>query len=174
MITLLKAGILTASDRSHRGEREDKSGLLLKVLLTHIPMEVVAYHVLSDEKEKIKRMLIHMTDIFHCDLICTTGGTGLAPRDITPDATREVLDCEIPGIAEAVRAAGRQTRATAMLSRGLAGVRKKTLIINLPGSPKAVTDSFQVLQPILIHAIQLIRGEVKDCQSSSLLSHSHS
>ena len=119
-------------------------------------------------------MLINMTDIFHCDLICTTGGTGLAPRDITPDATREVLDCEIPGIAEAVRAAGRQTRATAMLSRGLAGVRKKTLIINLPGSPKAVTDSFQVLQPILIHAIQLIRGEVKDCQSSSLLSHSHS
>lgn len=171
MITLLKAGILTASDRSHRGEREDKSGLLLRDFVANISAEVVAYHVLPDEKEKIKKMLIHMADAFYCDLILTTGGTGLAPRDVTPEATREILDREIPGIAEAIRSAGMQTKATAMLSRGLAGVRGRTLVINLPGSPKAVEDSFQILRPILIHAIQLIQGEVSDCQSSSLLSH---
>lgn len=174
MITLLKAGILTASDRSHRGEREDKSGLLLKGFVLNIPAEVVAYHVLPDEKEKIKKMLIHMTDTFHCDLILTTGGTGLAPRDVTPEATREILDREIPGIPEALRARGSETQPTAMLSRGLAGVRGKTLIINLPGSPKAVADSFQILRPILIHAVQLIQGEVSDCQGLSLLPHSHS
>ena len=174
MITLLKTGILTASDRSHRGEREDKSGLLLKELVANIPAEIVAYHVLPDEKVKIKKMLMHMADIFHCDLILTTGGTGLAPRDVTPEATREILDMEIPGIAEAMRTAGMQKKPAAMLSRGLAGVRGKTLIINLPGSPKAVEDSFHVLQPVLMHAIQLIRGEVSDCQNSSLLSHSHS
>ncbi len=171
MITLLKAGILTASDRSHRGEREDKSGLLLKGLVENIPAEIIAYHVLPDEKEKIKKMLIHMTGAFNCDLIFTTGGTGLAPRDVTPEATREILEREIPGIAEAVRAAGMPIKPTAMLSRGLAGVRGKTLIINLPGSPGAVEDSFQILSPILIHAIQLIQGKVSDCQSLSLLAH---
>ena len=168
MITLFRAGILTASDRSHRGEREDKSGLLLRSLIVDLPAEVIAYHVLPDEKEKIKRMLIHMADNFGCDFILTTGGTGLAPRDVTPEATREILDREIPGMAEAVRAAGMLMKPAAMLSRGLAGVRGKTLIINLPGSPKAVEDSFQIIQPVLVHAIQLIRGEVNDCQTSPL------
>ncbi len=174
MTTLIKAGILTASDRSYRGLREDGSGLLLKSLAADIPAQVVAYHVLPDEKEKIQKMLVHMADHFHCDLIFTTGGTGLAPRDVTPEATREILEREIPGIAEALRASGMQTKPTAMLSRGHAGVRGKSLIINLPGSPKAVRDSFQILRPILLHAVQLIQGEVSDCQNLSLSSHSHS
>ena len=174
MTPLLKVGILTASDRSHRGEREDKSGLLLKGLVVNSPADVVAYHVLPDEKEKIKKMLIHMTETFQCDLILTTGGTGRATRDVTPEATREILEREIPGIAEAVRAAGMQTKPTAMLSRGLAGVRGRTLIINLPGSPSGVVEAFAVIKPVLVHAVELIRGEVKDCQKLSSLPHSHS
>lgn len=170
----LKAGILTASDRSHRGEREDKSGSLLKRFIEDIPAEVIAYHILPDEKEAIQKMLIHMADMLHCDLIITTGGTGLALRDVTPEATREILDREIPGIAEAIRAAGMRRKATAMLSRGLSGIRGKSLMINLPGSPHAVEDSFPVFRPILVHAVELIRGEVKDCQKSLLLLHSRS
>lgn len=169
MITLFKAGILTASDRSHRGEREDKSGLLLRDLVEAIPAEVVAYHVLPDEKEEIQKMLVHMADIFHCDFIFTTGGTGLAPRDVTPEATRGILHREIPGIAEALRAEGMRNKPTAMLSRGLAGVRGRTLILNLPGSPAGVVESFAVIKPVLVHAVELIRGEVKDCQKLSSL-----
>ena len=174
MTTLLKAGILTASDRSHRGEREDKSGHILKLLVEDIPVEVIAYHILPDEKDAIQKMLIHMADILHCDLILTTGGTGLAPRDVTPEATREILDQEVPGIAEAIRAAGTRRKAAAMLSRGLSGIRGKCLIINLPGSPPAVEESFQIFRPILAHAIELLRGEVSDCQKSLSLSHLHS
>ena len=174
MTTLIKVGILTASDRSHRGEREDKSAHRLKLLVENIPAEVIAYHVLPDEKDAIQKMLIHMVDVLHCDLILTTGGTGLAPRDVTPEATREILDREIPGISEAIRAVGIRRKATAMLSRGLAGSRGKSLIINLPGSPHAVEESFRIFRSILAHAIELIRGEVSDCQNSSLLLHSHS
>ncbi len=174
MTTLFKAGILTASDRSHRGEREDKSGRLLKELVESLSAEVVAYHILPDEKKAIQKMLIHMTDIFHCDLILTTGGTGLAPRDVTPEATREILDREIPGIAEAIRAAGLRHKPAAMLSRGLAGTRGKSLVINLPGSPGAVEEAFYILKPIISHTIELIRGEVTDCQKSSSFLHSHS
>ena len=174
MNTLLRAGILTASDRSHRGEREDKSGPLLKSLVESIPAEVIAYHVLPDEKEIIQKMMIHMADVLRCDLILTTGGTGLALRDVTPEATREILDREIPGIPEALRAAGQQHKTSAMLSRGLSGIRGKCLIINLPGNPHAVEESFQIFRPILEHAIDLIKGEVSDCQKSLLLPHSHS
>ena len=115
-----------------------------------------------------------MADDLHCDLILTTGGTGPAPRDVTPEATRLVLDREIPGIAEAVRAAGMRRKAAAMLSRGLSGSRGKTLIINLPGSPHAVEESFQIFRPVLEHALDLIRGEAVDCLKSPSLSHSHS
>lgn len=174
MITPHKVGILTASDRSHRGEREDKSGVILKQLVEQIPAEVVAYQVLPDEKKALRKMLMHMADVLHCDLIFTTGGTGLAPRDVTPEATRGILDREIPGMAEALRTAGMRHKSSAMLSRGLAGIRKKSLIINLPGSPGAVQDAFQILLPVLGHAIDLIKGDVVDCQSSSSSLHSHS
>lgn len=174
MTILMKAGILTASDRSYLGQREDGSGLLLKSFVQDLPAEVALYQVLPDEKEKIQEMLLRMVNDFHCDVIFTTGGTGLAPRDVTPEATREILEREIPGIAEALRARGIKEKPTAMLSRGLAGVRAKTLIINLPGSPKAVEDSFLVLRPILVHAVQLIQGKVSDCWNLSLLPYSHS
>lgn len=171
MTILLKIGILTASDRSFHGEREDRSGLLLKGLAEEISGEVAAYRLVPDEKKEIREALVDMVESLQCDLILTTGGTGLAPRDVTPEATREIIEREVPGIAEAVRAAGMRAKPAAMLSRGIAGVKGKCLIINLPGNPKAVEESFQVLRPVLKHAVELIRGEVSDCQKSSLTLH---
>ena len=164
MTTWLKAGIITASDRASRGEREDKSGLLLKTLLEEFPAEVIAYQVLPDELQVLKKTLCHIADRFGCDLILTTGGTGLGPRDNTPEATKAVIEKEIPGISEAIRRASFKKTKFAMLSRMVAGIRGKTLIINLPGSPQAVQDSFEVLRPVLTHAIELLRGTVTDCR----------
>ena len=171
MTSSFKAGILTASDRSHKGEREDKSGMLLKRLFQEMRAEVVAYDVVPDEKIPIRNMLIHMADELHCDVIFTTGGTGLAPRDITPEATREILDREVPGISEALRAAGLKHKSQAMLSRGLAGTRGRTLIVNLPGSPGAVEEAFHLLSTVLAHAVELMKGEVSDCLKSSVPRH---
>ena len=169
-----KVGIISASDRASRGEREDKSGSLLRSLVESLPAEVVAYRVLPDEKEVLKKILLHMADLFACDLILTTGGTGLSPRDVTPEATREVIEKEIPGIQEAIRLESLKKTNFAMLSRAIAGIRGKTLIVNFPGSPAAVLDAFEILRPIFNHAIKLIHGEVEDCQTSSHLSYSHS
>ena len=134
----------------------------------------MAYRVLPDDKEALKKMLCHMADLFSCDLVLTTGGTGLSPRDFTPEATKEVIEKEIPGISEAMRKQSMEKIKFAMLSRAIAGVRGKTLIINLPGSPAAVRDAFEVLRDILIHAVELIHGEVADCSKvlHSLSSHS--
>lgn len=174
MIIPIKAAVLTASDRSSQGKREDKSGMLLRDLLENLPAEVVAYRVLPDDKKVLVKALIHLSDLLSCDLILTTGGTGLAPRDSTPEATREVIEKEIPGISQAIREASLKKTPMAMLSRALAGIRGHTLIINLPGSPSAVQEAFEVLRPVLIHAVELLRGEVSDCQKLSSLSHSHS
>jgi molybdenum cofactor synthesis domain-containing protein len=162
--TLVKAGIISASDRSARGEREDRSGLLLKSLLENFGVEVIAYQVLPDKKDTLKKALCHAADRFSCDLILTTGGTGLGPRDETPEATRQVIEKEIPGIVEAIRGAGQKKTPLAILSRAVAGIRGRTLIINLPGSPEGVQDAFETLKPILIHAVELVRGEVTDCE----------
>lgn len=167
---MIKAGIITASDRAARGEREDKSGLLLKSLLEELPAEVIAYRVLPDEPQGLRKSLCHIADRLGCDLILTTGGTGLGPRDNTPEATREVIEKEIPGMADAIRNAGLKKTKYAILSRGVAGIRNRTLIINLPGSREAVRDAMEVLTPLLGHAVQLLKGEVVDCQQS--LSHS--
>lgn len=169
---MIKAGVITASDRCSRGEREDQSGLLLKSLLEHLPAEVIAYRILPDEQDVLARTLCFLVDRFSCDLILTTGGTGIGPRDRTPEATRAVIEKEIPGISEAVRESGQRKTPTAMLSRAVAGIRRKTLIINLPGSPDAVQEAFEVLRPVLIHAVELIRGEVIDCQKRFSSSHS--
>lgn len=174
MIIPFKVGIISASDRASRGEREDGSGTLLKSLIENLPAEVVAYQVLPDCQETLKKTLSHMADLFCCDLILTTGGTGLGPRDFTPEATREVIEKEIPGISEAIREQSMKKTGFAMLSRAVAGVRGKTLIINLPGSPSAVQDAFDVLKDVLIHAVNLIRGEVVDCRKSLHSLHSHS
>ena len=161
---MIKAGIITASDRASKGEREDKSGLLLKDLLEGLPSEVIAYQVLPDEPEVLKKALCHIADRLGCDLILTTGGTGLGPRDHTPEVTRSVIEKEIPGIPEALRQASLKKTRFAMLLRMAAGVRQKTLIINLPGSPEAVVESFEILRPVLTHALQLIQGTAMDCK----------
>ena len=172
---LLKVGILAASDRCSRGERKDESGLLLKSLIEErLGAEVVAYRVVPDDKSTIQKVIIHMADLFFCDLVLTTGGTGLGPRDVTPEATKELIEREIPGISEAIRQESLKKTKFAMLSRAIAGVRGKTLIINLPGSLSAVQEAFEVLEDILIHAIALIHGEVSDCRKALHLLRSHS
>ena len=165
-IPLIKVGIVTASDRCPRLEKKDESGLLLKSILEErLGVEVAAYQIVPDKKGAIQKVILHMSDLFFCDLILTTGGTGLSPRDVTPEATKALLDMEIPGISEAIRRQSMEKTKVAMLSRAVAGVRAKTLIINLPGSPGAIQDAFEVLEHILFHAVELIRGEVQDCRN---------
>ena len=164
--TNIRAGIITASDRCFKGQREDQSGLLLKALVESLGGEVIAYRVLPDDRETLARILSHLADGFRCDLILTTGGTGLGPRDVTPEATKEIIEKEILGISEAIRSKGLAQTPHAMLSRGIAGIRKKTLVVNLPGNPQAVQEAFEILRPILPHAIELIRGKVKDCREA--------
>lgn len=174
-IPLIKVGILTASDRCSRQEQKDESGLLLKSLIEErLGAEVVAYRVVPDNKEAIRKVITHMTDLFFCDLVLTTGGTGLSPRDVTPEATKELIEKEIPGISEAIRQQSMKKTKFAMLSRAVAGIRGKTLIINLSGSPNAVQEAFEVLEDVLVHAIALVHGEVSDCQKILHLQHSHS
>lgn len=159
----MRIGIITISDRSSQGLREDASGKLLTELVRRVPWEVAGYRIVSDEKTQIQATLISFVDDLACDVVLTTGGTGLGPRDVTPEATCEVLEKEIPGISETLRSESLKETPYALLSRGVAGVRKKSLIVNLPGSPEAVEVSFRFLTPILSHAVELIRGEAGDC-----------
>ncbi len=154
MITI---GVLTISDGAARGERQDTSGENVRVLTTQIPEGVVtASAIVPDEQEQIAAILRDWSDQKGLNLILTTGGTGLAPRDVTPEATLGVIEREAPGIAEAMRAISLQYTRTAMLSRGVAGVRGRTLIINLPGSPKAVKECLEYILPVLPHAVNLL------------------
>lgn len=149
-------GILTLSDRSARGEREDASGPALKGLVEAEGWLVTQQSLLPDDEGTIRDLLIAWSDTGDMDVILTTGGTGFAPRDVTPEATRAVIQREAPGLAEAMRAASLRVTPHAMLSRIVAGIRKKTLIINLPGSPKGAVENLQVVIPVLPHAIQLL------------------
>ncbi len=158
---MIKVAILTLSDKGSKGEREDTSGPTIEKLVKKIGAEVVSCDILPDEKAKIKRKLISLSK--KADLILTTGGTGVSPRDVTPDATREVVEFEIPGIAEAMRFEGLKKTPFAMISRAVAGVRGETLIINLPGSPKAVKENLEVILPVLGHAVEKIKGSTVDC-----------
>lgn len=165
--TLLKACVLISSDRSSSGVREDKSGPILKKLLEESKIEVITVKVVPDEKKKIKNSLCWMVDAVGCDLILTSGGTGIAPRDVTPEATQEILDKEVPGIAEAIRYESLQKTKHAMLSRLVSGIRRNTLIINMPGSPKACKEAWQTVEPIVRHAVDLLKGEVMECHTLS-------
>lgn len=157
----ITAAIITLSDKGSRGEREDLGGPLIREMLKTIDIDVTHYEIIPDEKELIKEKLIEYSK--SVDLIITTGGTGLSPRDVAPDATLEVIDKEIPGIAEAMRLAGLKKTSRAMLSRAVAGVRGRTLIINLPGSPKAVKEGLEAIMDVIPHAIEKIKGSTVDC-----------
>ena len=155
-------GIITASDKGVKGEREDKSGQLIMDKLKPLA-EVADYRIVPDEKKDIEKAIIEMVDQLQVDLLLTTGGTGLAPRDVTPEVTLSLVDKEVPGIAEAMRHYSLEITPRAMLSRLVAGIRKQTLIINLPGSPKAVSECLDVLLPVLEHAMETISGRGGEC-----------
>ena len=160
-----RAVIITVSDRGARGEREDGSGPEIARMLEAAGLEIIGRRIIPDEKEMIRQMLLEWCDGGDADLILTTGGTGVGPRDVTPDATREVLNREIPGMAEAMRRQSAAVTPHAMISRALAGIRGRTLIINLPGSPKGATENLSVLLPALAHAIEKIKGDESECAS---------
>lgn len=157
----ITVAVLTLSDKGSKGEREDLSGPAIGELLKLIGAEVKLSEILPDEKKMIKEKLIELSG--NVDLILTTGGTGLSPRDVTPDATLEIIDREIPGIAEAMRAEGMKKTTRSMLSRAVAGVRGQTLIINLPGSPKAVEENLAVILDTIPHAVEKIKGDTREC-----------
>jgi molybdopterin adenylyltransferase len=162
---MITAAVLTLSDKGARGEREDTGGPLITELVKQIGISVKHYEVIPDDKALIKEKLIGYSK--NVDLIITTGGTGLAPRDVTPDATLEVIDREIPGIAEAMRAAGLVKTGRAMLSRAVAGVRGEALIINLPGSPKAIKEGLEAVLEVIPHAVEKIKGDTAECAASA-------
>lgn len=154
----IRAAVLTMSDLGARGQREDTSGDRIVAFLPTIGAELVERAMIPDDREQIRERLVHYSDQAGLDLVLTTGGTGIAPRDVTPDVTAAVVDYQVPGIAEAMRVMSVQKTPFGMLSRQVVGVRGGTLIINLPGSPKAVAECLEVLQPVLPHAVDLIRG----------------
>ena len=155
---MIQAVVITVSDACSRGEREDSSGAALTQLLTELGATIVERRILSDDLDPLAQTLKEFADRSDVNLIVTTGGTGLGPRDNTPEATQSVIEREAPGIAEAIRAESLKATRMAMLSRGVCGVRSGTLIINLPGSPKAVKETFAVIAPVLSHALDLLAG----------------
>lgn len=154
----IQAVVITVSDACSRGEREDTSGTNLKQLLTDHGAHIVESAILSDDLEPLELSLRHFAEREDVNLIVTTGGTGLGPRDNTPEATLRVIEREVPGIAEALRSESLKVTPMAMISRGVCGVYSGTLIINFPGSPKAVTETFAVVAPVLAHAVDLLAG----------------
>ncbi len=155
----LRIGILTVSDRSARGERSDLSGNALAQAIVEEGWQVARQAILPDELEELSETLSDWADSGELDVILTTGGTGFAPRDVTPEATQMVVERIAPGIAEAMRAASLQITPHAMLSRAMAGIRKRTLIVNLPGSPKGAVENLRVILPVLPHAVQLLKDD---------------
>lgn len=161
---MITVAVLTLSDKGSKGKREDTSGPAISKLVKKIKGKVVSYEILPDEKALIKEKLLSLCD--KVDLILTTGGTGLSPRDVTPEATLEVITREIPGIAEAMRFKSLKKTPCAMISRAVAGVRGRTLIINLPGSLKGAKENLEVILPALPHAVEKIKGSKKECAGS--------
>ncbi|MCU6747957.1 molybdopterin adenylyltransferase [Faecalicatena acetigenes] len=158
-----KAAVITLSDKSYAGEREDKSGPLIKEMLETEDYEVTEQILLPDEQEEIEKCLCKLCDEKRADLVLTTGGTGFSMRDRTPEATLAVGERQVPGIAEAMRAASLQITPRAMLSRGVSVIRKRTLIVNLPGSPKAVRENLACILPALGHGLGILSGSEGEC-----------
>lgn len=160
---MIKVGILVISDKASRGERKDESGPIMKEMVKKLPAEVSEYKIIPDEKDQIKEKLINWVDKLRLDLILTSGGTGIGPRDVTPEATKEVIEKEVPGFAEAMRIKGLEKTSFSMLSRAIVGTRKKSLIINLPGSPKAIKENLKVILPAVKHGIEILKGNTSHC-----------
>jgi molybdopterin adenylyltransferase len=160
---MFTVGVLTISDKGARGERQDESGEVIREILPSMDARIVNYDIIPDEKELIVEKLVKWADEDDLDVLITTGGTGLTPRDVTPEATIDVVDRVVPGFAEAMRAESLKKTPMAMLSRAVAGTRGKCLIINLPGSPKAVRECLQVILPALPHAVETLKGQAGEC-----------
>lgn len=159
---MFRIAIITASDKGSKGEREDLSGQVIREMCREVAA-VSSYEILADERELIASALKRLCDEDLADVVFTTGGTGFAPRDVTPEATLDVVERLAPGIPEAMRARSLQVTNRAMLTRAVAGIRKATLIINLPGSPKAVRECLEVVLPALSHGVDILRGEAAEC-----------
>ncbi len=160
---MYRVGIITASDKGSKGERVDESGPKIKEIVSEFGYEVVYYKVLPDDKDVISSEMKQLCDNNTVDLILTTGGTGFSKRDNTPEATLEVAEKLVPGISEAIRNYSMQFTKKAMLSRGVSVIRKETLIINMPGSPKAVKESMECIMPALNHGIDILKGSASEC-----------
>jgi len=159
---MLTASILTISDKGARGQRYDESGQIIRDIFSELDSEIVNYQIVPDERDVICQKLAEWADSGDTDIIVTTGGTGLGERDITPEATMSVVDRLVPGLAEAMRAGSLSKTPMAMLSRATAGIRGRSLIINLPGSPKAVRECLEVVLPAIPHAVDIIKGVVTE------------
>ena len=163
MKEMFTAGILTISDKGAVGERQDKSGDVIREILSGMGIHIVNYDIIPDEKELIVEKLVKWADEDALDVLITTGGTGLTPRDVTPEATLDVVDRIVPGFAEAMRVESLKKTPMAMLSRAVVGTRGKCLIINLPGSPRAVRECLEVILPVLPHAVETLKGQAGEC-----------
>lgn len=160
---MFTVGIITASDKGSKGERVDKSGPIIQKVLESASFNVIHYVILPDEKERLEKEMIYLADELKVNLILTTGGTGFSIRDVTPEATKNIITREASGIAEAIRYYSLQITPRAMLSRAISGIRDQTLIINLPGSPKAVKESLDFILETLIHGLEILLGEASEC-----------
>ena len=163
---MFTVGILTISDKGWRGERQDRSGEAIRETLSRTDARIVNCDIVPDDKELIAKKLVQWADGEKVDVIITTGGTGLSPRDVTPEATLSVVDKVVPGFAEAMRLASLKKTPMAMLSRAVAGTRGSCLIINLPGSPKAVRECLEPVLPALPHAVETLKGQVDECATT--------
>lgn len=157
-MSFIETAVLTSSDRCAKGEAEDVSGKLISEMIKNIGGRTAAYDIVPDDVEAIKDKLIHYCDKLSVNLVITTGGTGFSGRDVTPEATAQVIEKNIPGLPELMRAEGLKKTKKAVLSRGIAGIRKDTIIINLPGSPKAVKESLEAILDLIPHSLEMLRG----------------
>jgi len=165
---MIRVGILTASDKGSKGERIDESGKTIEDLVSKINGHVLAYKIVPDERTEISKALIEMSDVLNLDLILTTGGTGFSSRDVTPEATLDVIQKIVPGIPEYMRYISFSKTPRSILSRSVSGIRGKTLIINLPGSPKGVKECLESILAVLPHAVEILRGEASECAQNNI------
>lgn len=160
---MFSAAVITISDKGSRGQREDLSGPAIRELLAQLPAHISSYEVIPDDAQVIADRIVYCSDTLGVDLIVTTGGTGVGQRDVTPEATRAVIEKEVPGMAEVMRLEGLKKTPHAMISRAVVGIRGQSLIVNLPGSPRAVRENLLAILPALPHAIAKIKGDEEEC-----------